>query len=115
MIHIPPNEIKNTIIQLLQDKKAGDIICKDIAGKSSLADYIIFASGSSTKNVASMGTHVADELKKVGLEKVTLEGFKQADWILVDTGSVILHIMHPTTREEYNLEGLWSQANEVIE
>lgn len=114
MIHIPPNEIKNIIIQLLQDKKASDIICHDISGKSSLADYIIFASGRSNKNVGSIGTHIADELKKIGMQKVALEGFEKSDWILVDTGAVILHIMHPSIRKEYDLESLWSPKDKAV-
>lgn len=113
MIHIPPNEMKNTIIQLLKNKKASDIICKDISNQSSIADYIIFASGRSNKNVSAIGIHIADELKKIGLEKVALEGFEKADWILVDTGSVITHIMHPSIREEYDLESLWSGKKKI--
>lgn len=113
-MYIPPNEIKNNIINLLKDKKAENIICKNISEKSSIADYIIFASGRSNKNVSAIGAHIADELKKSGLEKVTLEGFATSEWILVDTGSVIVHVMHPEIREEYDIESIWKQPNENI-
>lgn len=103
----------------LEDDKAKDIVVIDIIGKSDIADYLVIASGTSGRQVAAIASHLRDNLKKAGLEKVSLEGINQADWVLVDGGDIIVHIFHPEVREFYNLEKMWgstekNKANTIV-
>ena len=103
--------VKNLILECLEEKKAENIRVIESHKKSSITSYIIIASGRSNKNVGAIGEYVADELKKKGLPQVKLEGFEVSEWILVDAGSVLLHLFHPETRERYKLEELWDEED----
>jgi ribosome-associated protein len=102
-------QLKELIIKLLEDKKAENIYTISLSDTSSMASYMIFASGRSTKNVGAIASYVADELKLVGLPRINLEGFSKSEWVLVDAGDVIVHLMHPEAREYYRLEELWEK------
>ncbi len=102
-------QLKDLIIKLLEDKKADDIKVIDLHNASSMASYMIFASGRSSKNVGAIASYVADELKAAGLPKINLEGFEKSEWVLVDSGDVIVHLMHPEARNYYKLEELWEK------
>lgn len=90
----------------LNEKKAIDVITIDLKGKSLLADYLIIASGTSSRQIISLGEFLKSELKHHGI-LVTLEGINQGDWVLVDAGSLIIHLFRPEVRVFYNLEQMW--------
>lgn len=99
-----------TIIGELEDAKAEEIITIDLAGKSSVADGMIVASGRSSRHVGAIAEHLVVKLKENGCKDVRVEGLGQCDWVLVDSGDVIIHIFRPEVRGFYNLEKLWSEA-----
>lgn len=105
---LSPLALKNLIEHFLEEKKAQDIVSIDLQGKSSIADYLVIASGTSQRQVGSMAQLLKEELKKKGLKTVNIEGLSQCDWVLVDAGDVIVHIFRPEIRSFYNLEKLWS-------
>ena len=92
----------------LEDDKAEDIVTIDMAGRSSLADAIVVASGRSSRHVASIAEHLARRLKEAGYGTRPVNGAQQGDWVLVDAGDVIVHIFRPEVRDYYNLESMWS-------
>ena len=92
----------------LDDDKAVEPVVIDLSGKSSLADYLVVASGTSSRQVAAMAGHLSEKLKAAGLGPIPVEGLPQGDWVLVDGGDVIVHLFRPEVRDFYNLEKLWS-------
>lgn len=105
---LSPLALKNLIETFLDSKKAQDIVSIDLQGKSSIADYLVIASGTSQRQVASMAQLLKEELKKKGLKNINIEGLTQCDWVLLDAGDVIVHIFRPEIRAFYNLEKMWS-------
>ena len=91
----------------LDDDKALDIVVIDLAGKSSIADHLVIASGTSQRQVAAMADHLREKLKKTGIKNVTLEGQSQGDWVLLDAGDIVVHLFRPEVRSFYNLEKIW--------
>ena len=93
----------------LDDDKAQDVVVIDLAGKTSLADSMVVASGSSTRHVAGMAGKMQEKLKNAGCGRVPVEGLPQADWVLIDAGDVIIHLFRPEVRAFYGLEKMWSE------
>ena len=106
---VEPSQILNSVLASLEDSKAENIVPIDIHGKSSLADHMVVASGRSHRHVAAVADHLITAMKEAGLGVPRVEGLANADWVLVDTGDVIVHIFRPEVREFYNLERLWAQ------
>jgi ribosome-associated protein len=104
----------NTVLASLEDSKAENIVSIDIQGKSSLGDYMVVASGRSHRHVAAVAEHLLKALKDAGLGNARVEGLSGADWVLIDTGDVIVHVFRPEVREFYNLEKMW-QAPDLEE
>jgi len=96
------------ILTSLDDDKAEEIVTIDLAGRSSLCDALVVASGRSARHVASTAEHLARRLKEAGYGAARVEGLPQADWVLVDAGDVIVHLFRPEVRDYYDLEGMWS-------
>jgi len=96
-----------TILNSLEDNKAIDISVIDLKGKSSIADHMIIASGSSGRHVGAVADHLLTRLKEAGFGKLPVEGLPQADWVLVDAGDAIVHLFRPEVRAYYNLEKMW--------
>ena len=92
----------------LDDDKAVDPVTIDLGGKSSMADAMIVASGTSQRHIAAMAEKLMERLKAAGVGGVAAEGVADSDWVLIDTGDVIVHLFKPEAREFYNLEKLWS-------
>jgi len=88
--------------------KAEDTITLDLNGKSSIGDYMVVTSGRSQRHVASIADHVIKDLEQSGATRVRVEGMRQADWVLIDAGDVIVHVFRPEVRTFYNLEKMWS-------
>jgi len=99
-------ELLRQIIECLEDGKAEEIVTVDLAGKTSIADYMVIASGRSARQVAAL----TDHLEQVLPRRVAVEGKTQGDWVLIDAGDVIVHIFRPEIRVFYNLEKMWGSA-----
>lgn len=95
------------ILNSLSDSKAEDIVQIDLRGKSSIGDYMVIASGRSSRQVKAIATNLVDHLKQTLHCSARIEGKDSADWILVDTGDIIVHIFRPEVREFYQLEKMW--------
>ena len=80
----------------------------DLAGKTTIADYMVIANGTSHRHVSALASHVCRKLKDGGYGQVAIEGAQQCDWVLVDAGDVIVHLFRPEVREFYGLEKMWS-------
>ena len=100
--------MRSIAVGTLEDDKAEDIRVIDLAGKTSIADYMIIASGRSHRHVSALATHLVEQLKKRGHGPASVEGMSQADWILIDAGDVIVHVFRPEVRTFYNLEKMWA-------
>lgn len=103
-----PPVMKDFITHFLDSKKAQDIVTIDLRGKSSIADYLVIASGTSQRQIASMAQLLKEDLKKQGVKDIHIEGLTQCDWVLLDVGDVIVHLFRPEIRSFYNLEKMWS-------
>ncbi|EJF81314.1 ribosome-associated protein [Candidatus Bartonella washoeensis] len=95
------------ILKSLDDTKAEDIVSIDIQGRSSLADYIVIASAHSQRHVSSVADHLLCTWKDNGYGRVSVEGLAGGDWVLIDTGDIIVHLFRPEVRLFYNLEKMW--------
>jgi ribosome-associated protein len=99
----------NTILAELDDAKAENIVAIDLDGKAAIADGMVIASGRSNRHVGAIADHLIENLKASGTRDLRVEGMPHCDWVLVDTGNVIVHIFRPEVRSFYNLEKLWSE------
>jgi ribosome-associated protein len=97
-----------TILAILEDAKAEEISSIDVAKKTAIADHMVIASGRSQRHVSAIADQLSRALKKSGIKKARVEGLPHCDWVLVDTGDVIVHLFRPEVRSFYNLEKLWS-------
>ncbi|MGE0260292.1 MAG: nicotinate-nucleotide adenylyltransferase [Alphaproteobacteria bacterium] len=100
---LPPPELLRRVIEVLDDGKAEDIVTIDLAGKSTIADYMVVATGRSARQVAALTDHLEQALPR----PLPIEGKAQGDWVLIDAGDVIVHIFRPEIRAYYNLEKMW--------
>ena len=100
-------DIKNNIEKILDDNKAQNITCIDLKNKSYIADYMVIASGTSSRHLQALSDILLVQLKK--LDNCRIEGKDSNDWKLVDAQDVIVHIFHPKKREFYDLEKMWSE------
>mgnify|MGYP000474400653 CR=1 FL=1 len=103
------SEIKYNIEKFLDDNKAQNITCIDLKNKSYIADYMVIASGTSSRHLQALSEILVNQLKKLGLDDCRIEGKNSNDWKLVDAHDVIVHIFHPEKRELYDLEKMWSE------
>lgn len=97
----------------LENSKAESIIPIDIRGRSSIGDYMIVASGRSHRHVAAVADHLLQALREMGCKDIHVEGLEGGDWVLIDTGDIVVHIFRPEIRDFYNLEKIW--INDDIE
>lgn len=106
-------EIAQTIADLLNEKKAADIVMIDIAEKSSFADYFVNATGGSVRQLGALADDVEDKLAELGIETKSKDGRPETGWILVDGGDVIVNLFTAATRDKYTLEKIWSDCQAV--
>ena len=99
--------LSHLIVEALEDAKADDIVSIDLAGKTSLGDMMIIASGRSQRHVGAIADRLVERLKEEGVRDTRVEGMPLCDWVLIDAGDVIIHIFRPEAREFYNLEKMW--------
>lgn len=102
--------LKDIVIDALEDIKAKDIVTLDVKPLTSVADLMIVASGTSNRHVKSIANNVREQVKLKGIQPLGVEGEEAAEWVLVDLGDIIVHIMLPDTRRFYDLEKLWSMS-----
>ncbi|TCT05844.1 ribosome-associated protein [Tepidamorphus gemmatus] len=102
------DSLLETILAALEDGKAEDVVTIDLAGKSSIADTMVIASGRSDRQVGAIADRVLRSLKDAGFGRVAVEGMQTCDWVLIDAGDVIVHLFRPEVRAFYNLEKMWS-------
>ena len=100
--------LKDLVVNSLEDDKAQAITAIDLAGKSTLADFMVIASGTSARHLSAMSDHLVERLKAADAPKAMVDGKDQGDWVLIDAGDVIVHLFRPEVREFYNLEKLWN-------
>ena len=103
------SNLQKKIIQTLDSNKALNIITIDLANKSSIADFMIVASGNSSRHIQALSEILLDELKKKGINYCRLEGSASKEWKLIDARDIIIHIFHPEKRKFYELEKIWSE------
>ena len=109
---IPLPEIQlELIVECLEDAKIEDITQIDIRGKSALGDFMVIATGRSSRHVTSAGDQLLRKFREEGVRNVKVEGLMDGDWVLIDTGDVIIHIFRTEVREFYNLEKMWQQPS----
>ena len=101
-------EILALVLARLDDDKAEDIVSIELRGKTSIADYMVVASGRSQRHVGATAEHLVEALKARGVQNVRVEGFPSCDWVLIDASDVIIHIFQPEVRGFYNIEKMWS-------
>ena len=105
------SNIKKNVLSSLEDIKAFDIVSIDIRKQASIADYIIIASASSSGQAKALAENVRDKMQKINIPLIGIEGRSGSEWVLVDLGDIIIHIMTPSTRLHFNLEELWASDN----
>lgn len=105
--------MQELIYDALVDAKAQDIAMLDVSKISDFTDTMVIVSGTSTRHVQSVADKVIDALRAQGVRTIGVEGQKIGEWVLIDFGQVVVHVMHPQTRDFYNLEKLWSDGKHV--
>ena len=103
------NKLKNEIENILNDNKAVEIKSINLKDKTSIADFMIIASGNSSKHIQALSEILVNELKKKGINNCRLEGRLSNEWKLIDATDIIVHIFHPEKRKFYDLERMWSE------
>lgn len=101
-------EILTLVLAQLDDDKSEDIVSIDLRGKTSIADYMVVASGRSQRHVGAIAEHLIEALKAAGMRHVRVEGQPACDWVLIDAADVIVHVFQPEVRSFYNIEKMWS-------
>ena len=110
----PPLELARRIVELAEDKKAADIVLLDLAGLTTMADYFIICSGGSERQLEAIASGIIGSLRDEKTKAIGREGTAASHWVLVDFGSVIVHIFTPPEREYYGLEKHWSGARTIL-
>jgi ribosome-associated protein len=106
-------ELHRLVLQTLDDDQAVEVVSIPLEGKSNIADYMVIASGRSTRQVASMANKLAERVKQTFGKAVRIEGLPAADWVLIDADDVIVHLFRPEVRSFYNLERMWAFGDET--
>lgn len=110
---IKPEQLLHHMLDVIESKKAHDIVALDLQGISLLADYFLICHGNSVPQVQTLASEVRKKAGELGIEVKGIEGYDTARWVLVDLGDVVVHIFHKDDREYYNIERLWSDAKVV--
>jgi ribosome-associated protein len=103
-----PNRLLDVVLDTLDAAKAENVVTIDLRGKTSIGDHMVLASGRSQRHVGAVADQLIRKLKDEGYGRARVEGQPHCDWVLIDTGDVIVHIFRPEVREFYNLEKMWS-------
>jgi ribosome-associated protein len=104
-----PEEMRDAALKILDERQAEDITTISLAGRSSVADYVIIASGRASRQIAAIAHYLREGFEKFGVRQPRIEGLPEGNWVLVDGGDVIVHLFRPEVRQYYNLEDIWSE------
>jgi ribosome-associated protein len=110
----PPLDLARRIVELAEDKKAADIVLLDLAGLTTLADAFVICSGGSERQISAIADGIVGGLRDEGIRPFGREGTAESHWVLLDYGSVIVHVFTPPERDYYQLERHWSEARTVL-
>jgi len=102
------------VVEIVEDKKGHDIILLNLKGISMVTDYFLIVTGNTPTQVKAITNHLDEKLPENGIPTLRLEGLPEAKWVLVDCGDLVVHVMTPETREFYNLEHLWGDAEVLL-
>jgi len=108
-----PAALLKDIVHWLDEAKAEEVVTIDLAGKSSIGDFMVVATGRSDRHVGAIAEQIGRKLRELGLGRVRVEGMEACDWVLIDTGDIIVHVFRDEVREFYNLEKMWSADRPV--
>ena len=111
---LAPLELARRIVELAEDKKAADIVLLDLTGLTTLADYFVICSGGSERQLDAIADGIASSLRDGRIKPIGREGVAASHWVLLDFGSVIVHIFTPPERDYYGLEKHWAQAKTIL-
>lgn len=106
--HPDAGKILKAVLARLDDSKAEDIVTIDLRDKSTIADTMVIASGRSNRHVGAMADNIAEDLSKVGMKGLRVQGMPLCDWVVIDAGDVVVHLFRPEVRSFYNLEKMWA-------
>ncbi len=104
---LAPDDLKNAVFQSIDGDKGEDIIVVDLHDKSNIADFVVIASGRSSRQIAAMADHLVERLQPGLSFRIAIEGLPQGDWVLIDCGDVIVHLFRPEVRDFYAIEKMW--------
>ena len=110
----PPLDLARRIVELAEDKKAADIVLLDLGGLTTMADYFVICSGGSERQLDAIATGIISELRDEKTRPIGREGTPASHWVLIDFGSVIVHIFTPPERDYYGLEKHWAEARTIL-
>jgi ribosome-associated protein len=113
-VKLESNELARRVVEIASDRKAEDIVMLDISGVSIIADYFVICTGTSDRHIRAVAKEIDEQLGRVGINPINIEGMEDATWVLMDYGSIIVHIFDDETRDIYRLEQLWSGARPVL-
>ena len=113
-VTLESNELARKVVDIASDRKAEDIVMLDISKVSIIADYFVICSGTSDRQVRAIAREIDEQLGKADVNPISVEGMNDARWVLMDYGSVLVHIFDPATRAFYQLEQLWAGAQPVL-
>ena len=108
-----PKQLRRLIYDALDDAKGQDIVFIDVRKVAYFTDYMAIATGTSTRHVLALADKVVDKLRDSGRKPVGVEGTEQGDWVLIDFGEMVVHVMRAQTRDFYNLEKLWAEGKRI--
>jgi len=111
---VSPLDVARAAVEAAEDKKAADIVLLDVTGLTSIADYFVICSGGSERQLAAIAEGISERVEELGVKPYAREGSALSHWLLVDLGSVIVHVFAPPERDFYQLERLWAEAKTVI-
>ena len=108
-------ETLHLVLARIDDLKAEDTVTIDLAGKTSIADFMVVTSGRSNRQVGAIADHLLKDLAAAGVRGVRVEGMPHCDWVLIDAGDVIVHVFRPEVRAFYNLEKMWARGPQALQ
>ncbi len=107
--NLPPSPLLAATFKVLDERQAEEIVTINLVGHSSVADYMVIASGRAARQIAAIAHYLREAFVELGMEKVRVEGLPQADWVLVDGGDIVVHLFRPEVRKYYDIESIWEK------
>lgn len=107
-VDLSPKDLKELVVSSLDNNKAEDIVVIDLNEQSALADYMVIASGTSSRHVSALAENLKTRLEMEGIKNSKIEGLQQSDWVAMDIGDIVIHLFRPEVRAFYDLEKMWS-------